>query len=98
MCLSNAGYRFETPTDYGIRGDFESRAQEFFADTWFQNVEDASLVAGDILMFRPGPRQIHFAVLAHDGAVHAHLGLGRVVLTPLPLPYGQIAHWRFQGD
>jgi cell wall-associated NlpC family hydrolase len=97
-CLFAAGYRFEVPTDYRLRGDFEARAMAFFADKKFQNVGDASWVAGDILLFRPGPRHIHFAALAHVGAVHAHIGLGRVVLTPLPLPYGKITQWRIQGD
>lgn len=97
-CLFEADYRFETPNDYRIRGDFEGRAQAFFADSRFQNIEDGSRVAGDILLLRPGPRHIHFAVLSHVAAVHAHVGLGRVVLTPLPLPYGNITQWRFQGD
>jgi len=97
-CLFAAGYRFETPTDYRLRGDFEGRAQAFFADARFQNVGDGYWVAGDILLHRPGPRQIHLAVLTQGGAVHAHIGLGRVVLTPLPLYYDKIAQWRFQGD
>jgi murein DD-endopeptidase / murein LD-carboxypeptidase len=97
-CLFEVGYRFETPNDYRIRGDFEGRAQAFFTDSKFRNVDDGSWMAGDILLLRPGPRHIHFAVLAHVGAVHAHVGLGRVVLTPLPLPYGNITQWRFQGD
>ncbi|WP_432814098.1 peptidoglycan endopeptidase [Sphingorhabdus sp.] len=97
-CLFEAGYRFEIPTDYRLRGDFEGRVQAFFTDSKFRNVDDGSWIAGDILLLRPGPRHIHFAVLAHVGAVHAHVGLGRVVLTPLPLPYGNITQWRFQGD
>jgi hypothetical protein len=97
-CLFAADYRFETPTDYRLRGDFEGRAHAFFADSRFRNVDDGSWIAGDILLLRPGPRHIHFAVLAHVAAVHAHVGLGRVVLTPLPLPYGNITQWRFQGD
>jgi hypothetical protein len=97
-CLVDAGYHFETPTDYRLRGDFEARVHAFFEDIKFQNVDDGSWVAGDILLLRPGPRQLHFAVLAQGGAVHAHVGLGRVVLTPLPLPYGKISQWRFQGD
>ncbi len=97
-CLVDAGYRFETPIDYRLRGNFDARAQAFFTGSKFQNVDDGSWVAGDVLLLRPGPRQLHFAVLAQGGAVHAHVGLGRVVLTPLPLPYGNISQWRFQGD
>lgn len=97
-CLFEASYRFEIPSDYRIRGDFEARARAFFTSAIFQNVDDGSWVAGDILLLRPGPRQIHLVVLTQMGAVHAHIGLGRVVLTPLPLAYDKIAHWRFQGD
>lgn len=97
-CLSAAGDGFEAPLDYGIRGIFEDRAKAFFDDPRFENIADASLVAGDILLLRPGSRQVHFAVLTRQGAVHAHMGLGRVVLTPLPLSYCTIAQWRFQGD
>ena len=97
-CLCAAVDGFAAPLDYGIRGIFEDRAKAFFDDPRFKNVADATLVAGDILLLRPGSRQIHFAVLTQQGAVHAHMGLGRVVLTPLPLPYCTIAQWRFQGD
>jgi len=97
-CLFAAGYRFEAPSGYHLRGDFEVRAQAFFADSRFQNVGDGSWRAGDIMLLWPGARQVHFAVLTQGGAVHAHMGLGRVVLTPLPMPYGKIAQWRFQGD
>lgn len=97
-CLSAAGDGFEAPLAYGVRGMFEDRAKAFFDDPRFQNIDDASRVVGDILLVRPGSRQVHFAVLTPHGAVHAHMALGRVVLTPLPLPYCTIAQWRFQGD
>ncbi|MES2782190.1 MAG: peptidoglycan endopeptidase [Pseudomonadota bacterium] len=97
-CLCDIGDDFEAPIDYGARGQFEERALAFFEARTFQNVADYSFVAGDIFLLRPGPRQIHFAVLAQAGAVHAHMGLRRVVLTPLPLPYRKIAQWRIQGD
>lgn len=28
-CLVDAGYRFDTPTDYRLSGDFDGRAQAF---------------------------------------------------------------------
>ncbi|WP_409646885.1 peptidoglycan endopeptidase [Sphingorhabdus sp.] len=97
-CLCAVGDQFDAPTNYSIRGSFEERAQAFFAAGGFDKVRDPSLVAGDLLLLRPGHRQIHFAVLTMQGAVHAHMGLARVVLTPLPLPYPEIARWRFKGD
>ena len=97
-CLSSTGQAFDVPSGYSLRGDFEARAQAFFDQDGFDRVVDSSWVAGDFLLLRPGSRQVHFAVLARRGAVHAHLGLRRVVLTPLPQPYWRVGQWRFYGD
>lgn len=97
-CLSEAGCNFAPPANYRVRGNFEERANAFFETGHFRTVEDSSLVAGDILLLRPGPRQIHMAVVTPAGAVHAHMGLGRVVLSPLPLSWPSIGQWRFHGD
>ena len=97
-CLSETGYDLEPPTNYRVRGDFEERISAFFEAGKFEAVEDSLLVSGDILLLRPGPRQIHLAVVTPKGAVHAHMGLGRVVLTPLPLSWPLIGQWRFHGD
>lgn len=97
-CLGKSAHDLHVPANYRVRGTYEERVSAYFDDASFRSVEDASWVAGDIFLLRPGYRQIHFAVLTLQGAVHAHMGLGRVVLTPLPLPYCKIAQWRFQGD
>jgi cell wall-associated NlpC family hydrolase len=50
---------------------------------------------GDVLLVRPGPAQHHLAIAASRGGfVHAHAGLGRVVLTPAPLPWAEDRRWR----
>ena len=49
---------------------------------------------GDVLLVRPGPAQHHLVVVASGGFVHAHAGLGRVVLTPAPLGWPVEHHWR----
>lgn len=55
--------------------------------------------AGDLLLLRPGPAQLHLAVVAAQGGlVHAHAGLGRVVLTPPPFPWPIEHHWRLRQD
>lgn len=50
---------------------------------------------GDILLVTPGPWQ-HHLVVASGGEefVHAHAGLDRVVVTPGPLPWPVLRHWR----
>jgi hypothetical protein len=98
LCLSAVDKDAAVPTDYRLRGQHSARACAYFDERQFSRVSDASVVAGDILLLEPGVRQIHFAVVTPKGAVHAHLGLGRVVATPLPLPWPTIAQWRLIGD
>jgi cell wall-associated NlpC family hydrolase len=55
--------------------------------------------AGDLLLLRPGPAQVHLAVVgASGGLVHAHAGLGKVVLTPPPVPWPIERHWRLRRN
>lgn len=50
---------------------------------------------GDVLLVRPGPAQLHLLIAATAGGfVHAHAGLGRVVLAPAPLGWPVEHHWR----
>jgi len=50
---------------------------------------------GDVLLFEPGPAQLHLGIAALDGGlVHAHAGLRRVVRTPFPLPWPTVRQWR----
>ena len=98
LCVSAVDKGTDVPTDYRLRGQHIERACAYFDERQFSQVSDASVVAGDILLLEPGVRQIHFAVVTPKGAVHAHLGLGRVVATPLPLPWTTIAQWRLIGD
>lgn len=53
------------------------------------------LEPGDVLLFEPGPAQLHLGVAAPGGSlVHAHAGLRRVVRTPFPLPWPIVRQWR----
>lgn len=50
---------------------------------------------GDVLFLRPAAAQLHLAIAATNGGfVHAHAGLGRVVLTPPPLAWPTLYQWR----
>jgi len=98
LCLSTVGKDAAVPSNYRLRGQYSERACAYFDERGFRRVTDASVVAGDVLLLAPGARQIHLAILTHAGAVHAHMGLGRVVVTPLPLPWRIIAQWRLFGD
>ena len=56
---------------------------------------DGLPVAGDILLLKVGPEQLHFVLCAGAASfVHAHAGLRRVVISPA-VPDGEIiGHWR----
>lgn len=98
LCISAVCKDAVVPADYRLRGQYAERAFAYFDDRGFRRIADASIMAGDILLLEPGARQIHLAILTHAGAVHAHMGLGRVVRTPLPLPWRIIGQWRLLGD
>ena len=86
------------PHDYALRGEYLDRITAFFDRHTFQRLENAGPKSGDILLCQPSVRQFHLAVVVDHGAVHAHAGLRRVVLSPLPLPWALTGHWRFAGD
>jgi hypothetical protein len=98
LALARSGQQLDIPRDYALRGDYLGRISAFFDRSDFAIVSDGQIEPSDILLGVPGPRQVHFLVATIDGAVHAHAGLRRVVLTPYPLPWPIIGHWRFIGD
>lgn len=51
--------------------------------------------AGDIVLVRAGPGQMHLMIAVPDGHVHAHAGLGAVVDMPGALPWPELARWRW---
>ncbi len=59
---------------------------------------DGQALAGDVLVARPGPAQFHAAIVTADGIVHAHAGLGQVVLSPAPLTWPLAHHWRLSDQ
>lgn len=47
----------------------------------------------DVLLFASGPGQLHLAVRAGGGLVHADAGLRRVVLRPGVAPWPLLGAW-----
>lgn len=59
------------------------------------NVVSGTPHAGDVLLMRTGPCQLHVAIaITPDTIVHAHAGLRKVVLSALPANWPIIAHLR----
>ena len=81
--------------DYRLRGDFAAKTSAYLQGMGFAPlVADAELVPGDILMAQTAVRQQHLMIYAGGGYIHAHAGLGRVVLMPAPSPWPILCGWR----
>jgi cell wall-associated NlpC family hydrolase len=98
IALAAAGRRPRLPLEYTLRrtsiGDFVAAA----ADVGLCPA-DGDLTAGDLLVAKPGAAQFHAGICGFDNSiVHAHAGLGRVVLTPAPLPWPLEHHWRLTSS
>jgi hypothetical protein len=94
IALAAAGRTPRLPLDYTLRrtniSDFVAAA----AEVGLVSVDDC-LVAGDLIVAKAGPAQFHAGVCGiGDTVVHAHASLGRVVLSPAPLPWPLEHHWR----
>lgn len=99
-CLGVVLHVFRIPErsgrcNYRLRGDHavELRAE---LKRFFDEVASGHQLAGDALLFRVAPEQLHLAVSSGDGFVHADAAIGRVVETPGPAPWPLISvhRWR----
>jgi hypothetical protein len=92
VALARAGHVGEPPHEYGLRSGDVARAERWLAQAALCRVEKGR--AGDLLLARPGPLQLHVMIVTPKGHVHAHAGLGRVVEMPGGSPWPVIGHWR----
>lgn len=94
IALAAAGRAPQLPLEYSLRrtsiAEFEAAARQVGLVP-----ADGELLEGDFIIARPGPAQFHGGVCGFENTiVHAHAGLGRVVLSPAPLPWPLEHHWR----
>ncbi len=90
--LARAGVRVTEPPGYGLRGTGQARAEARLQAAGLVPVEGER--SGDVLLTQSGPMQLHLMIRAAAGHVHAHAGLGRVVLMPPPAPWPVLGLWR----
>jgi hypothetical protein len=82
LCL--AAYQIpvdQVRRDYRIRGDHRREVMTSLL-AWFRRIGRSQSQAGDLLVLAVADDQLHLAVRADDGFVHADAGLRRVVHTP----------------
>ena len=94
VALERAGCPIRLPMDYTMRCRAADRPTQI-ADHLGLLPAGGLPVAGDIVLLKVGPDQLHFVLCTGSASfVHAHAGLRRVVISPA-LPDGEIiGHWR----
>lgn len=94
LALQGAGHPTPALPRYAIRSAGEVDVAGPLLRCGFVPVQEIAR-PGDLLVVRPGPGQVHILLAARSArAIHAHAGLGKVVETPLPLPWPIQGHWR----
>jgi hypothetical protein len=83
----------DVPRDYALRGGSSRRLAEGLRAAGLAPVE--TMAPGDVLVFAPGPGQLHLGIFTGTGLVHGDAGLRRVAERPLPFPWPVLGSWRF---
>jgi lipoprotein Spr len=86
----------DVPANYALRGGSSEALAEGLRATGLCRVRGPQ--AGDVLVMRSGPGQLHLGIWTGDGLVHADAGLRRVVERPGPAPWQTISVWRRLSD
>lgn len=80
------------PGDYALRGGSEERLAAELRAAGLRPAD--GMRPGDVLIFAPGPAQLHLGLFTGTGLVHGDAGLRRVTERPLPFPWPLIGIWR----
>jgi murein DD-endopeptidase / murein LD-carboxypeptidase len=82
----------DAPSGYALRGGDAAMIADLIERAGLVAVAGAQ--AGDILLMRTGPGQLHLGVRTAGGMVHADAGLRRVVERPGPPEWEILGQWR----
>lgn len=94
--LAKAGANPVLPIGYTLRNASMDQFIPFATASGLEPVCGAAM-AGDILMVRTGPAQLHLMIaLGNDEFVHADAGLRRVTRIKSPVDCEVLKHWRYQ--
>jgi len=92
LSLERAGVPVSEPPPYQLRGTGRERAETILRGGGLVPVAEQR--SGDLLLVESGPMQLHLMIRAGEAHVHAHAGLGRVVLMPSPALWPILGIWR----
>jgi len=92
--LRAAGKEVALPNGYQLRSRSISGLNQISRACGFSPAMEP-VRPGDVILVKTAPCQFHFLVSSLCGGfVHAHAGIRRVVLTPPPLSWPILGHWR----
>lgn len=80
--------------DYALRSSDPEQVNGEFAASGFERIAPVEVGAGDVLLVRAGPGQLHVLILTPDGYLHADAGMRRVVEVPGPVVWPVLSAWR----
>ncbi len=89
--LAAWAHRVDAPRGYALRTADAARAAAAIEAAGLRPSEE--MRAGDVLLLRSGPGQLHFAIWTGAGVIHADAMLRRVVERP-GLPWPVLGQWR----
>ena len=81
-----------TRRDYLLRGGDLAALEAGLAEAGLRPVDEK--IAGDVIVLRSGPGQLHLGVWTGEGLVHADAGLRRVVERPGAPQWPIVSIWR----
>lgn len=92
--LNATGHSGGLPSNYSLRSRRPPETAAVAAACGLISAQ-GECAAGDVVLCRVSPCQFHLAIaLGPDRFIHAHAGLRRVVVSPAPLPWPILQHWR----
>ncbi|PXW78144.1 hypothetical protein C7451_103252 [Blastomonas natatoria] len=95
--LERVGRSVDAPIAYRLRGGCLDRFDDWASSCGLTEVEDVRPDRpGDILLCEPNSGQFHVMIIGMGLLVHAHAGLGRVVASPLPVPWPIRRRWQIR--
>lgn len=97
--LAGLGRRVDLPTGYALRTGTWPAMARLAAAHGLVPATGADR-PGDLWLTRPGPGQLHLALLGTvpDHLIEAHAGLGRVVVSPRLAGCHPLARWRLPAE
>lgn len=95
VSLARAGCALSVEQSYPMRFHQQDEAEARLRALGFRGIGPADKGPGDIILFGPTLRQLHFGIVTTSGVVEAHAGLRRVVERPWRTDDRVLSVWRW---